>query len=77
MSQFDAFDLARPLSVSAGCLDRLAGDPDVDSDVVSFTSAIGAVQWPVAIELMISMEERGQSQLDLRVRLEVDFSINH
>ena len=40
-----------------GC-DRLAGDP-VDSDVVSFTSAIGAVQWPVAIELMISMEEKG------------------
>jgi len=35
-----------------------AGDP-VDSDVVSFTSAIGAVQWPVAIELMISMEEKG------------------
>ena len=57
---FDGFDLA---VVSPGCprvpgCPRLGGDP-VDADVVSLTSAIGAVQWQVAIELMISMEEKG------------------
>lgn len=38
---------------------RLEEDPDGRVDVVSFTSAIGAVDWPRALELMISMEARG------------------
>lgn len=38
---------------------RLEEDPDGKVDVVSFTSAIGAVDWPRALELMISMEARG------------------
>ena len=38
---------------------RLDEDPEVQCDVVTFTSAMGAVEWPWALELMRKMPQRG------------------